>query len=232
MPLIGITVGRVLSEGRLRHQCADDYVQAVAAAGGWPVLLPAEAILAAGAEFLARFDGFLLSGGGDLEPGLYGQDRHPATGEADPPRDQAELRLARSAVAQSRPILAICRGIQVLNVALGGDLVQDLPSAGYAGHDQAEPREIGTHPVEPVPGTPLAGILPAAALVNSFHHQAVSRLAAPLAAAAYAPDGLVEAVYIPGRSVLGVQWHPECQARHAPEAAALFTWLVAEAKRV
>ena len=232
MPNIGITIGKALVDGRWRYQCAEDYVRAILAAGGRPVLLPAETVLAAGESLAAEYAGFILSGGGDLEAGLYGQAPHPANGEPDPARDQAELFLASLAVRVGRPLLAICRGLQVLNVALGGDLLQDLPSAGFPGHDQAEPRTARTHPVELIGGTLLGELLPARIVVNSFHHQAVGRLAGDLAVAGRSPDGVIEAAVLPGRPVLGVQWHPEGYAHLAQDAARLFTWLVGESGRI
>ena len=229
MPQIGITIGTAVWEERRRYNCPGDYVRAVLAAGGRPVLLPAEYILAEGSVILTRFDGFVLSGGGDLDPRLFGQQPHPATGEPDRARDQAELNLARWAVAAGCPLLAICRGLQVLNVALGGDLLQDLPSAGYSGHYQAKPRTERTHSVVPSPDTPLARLIPAPVMVNSFHHQAIARLAKTLVPAASSADGIVEAVVATGRPVIGVQWHPENYAHLAADAAALFAWLVGEA---
>ena len=224
--LIGVTLGKAWSDGRWRHQCASCYLEAVLKAGGEPVPLPAETILAGGAALLKRFDGFVLSGGGDLDPALYGQETHPATGAAETPRDRGELMLIGCALEANRPLLAICRGIQVLNVALGGDLVQDLPSAGFTGHDQAEAREARTHTVIPVPDSPIHALSPAAFKVNSFHHQALGKLGKGLAIAGQAPDGVIEAVWLPGRPVLGVQWHPETYAHEAAEAAGLFRWLV------
>ena len=230
MAWIGITVGEALLDERRRYHCPEDYVRAVLAAGGRPLLLPAETVLAAGEELMGRCDGFLLSGGGDLDPRLFGQEPHPKSGRPDPARDRAEIELVRRAVEAGRPLLCICRGLQVMNVALGGDLIQDLPSAGYPGHEQDEPRWVRTHPIFPERGTFLAEIVPEQAMVNSFHHQAIGRLAPPLVAAARAPDGIVEAAELPGRPVLGVQWHPENYAHLSPEAARLFAWLVEAAR--
>ncbi|MCL6615096.1 MAG: gamma-glutamyl-gamma-aminobutyrate hydrolase family protein [Firmicutes bacterium] len=230
MAWIGITIGKAFWDERWRYYCPEDYVRAVLAAGGRPILLPAEALLAAGEEPVARCDGFLLSGGGDLDPRLFGQEPHPKNSRPDPARDRAEIALVRRAIEAGRPLLCICRGLQILNVTLGGDLIQDLPSSGYPGHEQAEPRWVTTHLVLPERGTLLAEIMPEPAMVNSFHHQAVGRLAPPLVAAARSPDGIVEAAELPGRPVLGVQWHPENYAHLAPEAARLFAWLVEAAR--
>jgi putative glutamine amidotransferase len=230
MALIGVTVSKVLVDGRWRHQLPEDYTRAVAAAGGWPVLLPSAAILDAGEELLRRFDGFLLAGGGDLDPALYGQVPHPATGIAEPERDRAEIKLCRFAIETGLPTLAVCRGIQALNVALGGDLLQDLPSAGLFGHNQAGARHEQTHAVIPAPGSLLARISPGPVMVNSFHHQATGRLGRGLEVAGRSPDGVVEAVWLPGKPILGVQWHPECYAERDGDAAGLFRWLVKEAE--
>ncbi|MGE5549238.1 MAG: gamma-glutamyl-gamma-aminobutyrate hydrolase family protein [Bacteroidota bacterium] len=230
MPTIGITIGKVFTDDRWRYQCPSDYVRAVLAGGGQPVLLPGAMILAAGEGVCSLCDGFLLSGGGDIDPCHYGQEPHPMTGPADRERDQAELALVRMAVAAGRPLLAICRGMQVLNVALGGDLIQDLPSMGYTCHDQTEPRSVRTHAVTPVQGTPLADLMPGSMPVNSFHHQAVGRLASGLSAAAHSPDGIIEAACLPGRPVLAVQWHPENYLDQAAEAFALFRWLSEQAR--
>ncbi|NLG84039.1 MAG: gamma-glutamyl-gamma-aminobutyrate hydrolase family protein [Firmicutes bacterium] len=231
MAWIGITIGKAFWEERWRYFCPQDYPRAVAAAGGWPLLLPAETVLAAGEELLTRCDGFLLSGGGDLAPYLFGQEPHPASDPPDEVRDRAEIALVRMALTAGRPLLCVCRGLQVLNVALGGDLIQDLPSAGYHGHAQVGPREERTHQVIPEDGTFLATLLQGPAPVNSFHHQAVGRPAPSLVVAARAPDGVIEALEMPGRPVLGVQWHPENYAHLAPEAARLFGWLVEAARR-
>ncbi|MGQ9778934.1 MAG: gamma-glutamyl-gamma-aminobutyrate hydrolase family protein [Bacillota bacterium] len=230
MAWIGITIGKAFWEERWRYYCPEDYLRAVLAAGGWPLLLPAETVLAAGEELIGRCDGFLLSGGGDLEARLFGQEPHPANGPPDEARDRAEIALIRWALAAGRPLLCICRGVQVLNVALGGDLIQDLPSAGFPGHDQPGPRWERTHPVIPQEGTFLATLLEGPTMVNSFHHQAVGRPAPSLIVAARAPDGVIEALEMPGRPVLGVQWHPENYAHLAPEAARLFSWLVETAR--
>jgi len=191
MPFIGITAGKVWSDERWRYQCAEDYCRAVLEAGGWPLLLPAETIMAAGRDLLSACDGFLLSGGGDLDPILFGQEQHPASDDPDPARDRAELSLARLAVEAGYPLLAVCRGLQVLNVALGGDLIQDLASAGYPGHVQTQARTVRTHLVTPAAGTILAELLPGPTAVNSFHHQAIGRVAGPLAVAGHAPDGVI-----------------------------------------
>lgn len=219
-PLIGITTYPRDAEGRF-HLPAD-YVDAVRRAGGVPVMLPPGE--AAVDELIARLDGFVLSGGGDVDPVRYGGDAaHPTIERVDAERDTFELALARAVVEREVPALTICRGCQVLNVARGGTLHQHLP-----GHRQTEPATATTHTVQIEPGSRLADVAGAGRLrVNSFHHQAVDVLGHGLRAVAHSADGIVEAIEASGpRLVLAVQWHAEgltAQPRHR----ALFAELVA-----
>lgn len=212
--VIGVTTTRV--PGRRdpqQWQGADRwYLEAVSAAGGVPVLLP----WAQGGELeavLARLDGLLLTGGGDLDPQLYGEAPHPRLGLVSPPRDEAELALVRWALAHRLPALGICRGAQVMVVALAGALYQDLPSQvpqAVPHQGQGEPGRI-PHPVRLAAGSLVAKALGQEELVvNSSHHQAPSRLGEGMVPTAWSPDGLVEAVEVNGHPfLLGVQWHPE-----------------------
>ena len=202
-PVIGITpCSRV-----------DDYVESVKRAGGEPRVLSNGDDPAA---VLAEVDGVLLTGGLDVDPAQYGETPHPTT-EAAPERDKFELPLSRGAVAQDLPLFAICRGVQVLNVAGGGTLVQDIPSAIDSRLDHAVnvPKDRIAHSVRVMPNTRLAAALGASAElatcdVNSRHHQAVGRLAPAFIASAVSPDGIVEAIERPGAAFcVGVQWHPE-----------------------
>ena len=163
-------------------------------------------------------DGVLLTGGEDVDPAFYAETRHPATQDAAQGRDDLELALAKQALAADIPLFAICRGIQVLNVAAGGSLVQDIPSeiGHMVPHDIREPRNHEAHPVRVKPGTRLAEALGSElnehgeTMVNSRHHQAIGRLAPGLEVTAVAPDGLPEAVERDDRQFcVGVQWHPE-----------------------
>ncbi|MEU0115158.1 gamma-glutamyl-gamma-aminobutyrate hydrolase family protein [Streptomyces bobili] len=182
------------------------YPRLVQRAGGLAAMLPPDAPEQA-ASVVARLDGLVIAGGPDVEPGRYGAERDPRTGPPAPERDAWELALIEAALAAEVPLLGICRGMQLLNVALGGTLVQHLP-----GHAEVV-GVFGRHAVKPVPGTLYAGLVPEEMSVPTFHHQAVERLGAGLAPCAYAGDGTVEAVELPsevGRGwVLGVQWHPE-----------------------
>ncbi|MGV9940855.1 gamma-glutamyl-gamma-aminobutyrate hydrolase family protein [Streptomyces sp. NPDC003401] len=181
------------------------YPRLVQRAGALAAMLPPDAPGHA-ASAVARLDGLVIAGGPDVEPARYGAERDPRTGPPAPERDVWELALIGAALEAGLPLLGICRGMQLLNVALGGSLVQHLP--GHA----AAPGVVGRHPVKPVPGTRYAALVPEEASVPTFHHQAVERLGAGLVVSAYAGDGTVEAVELPstgGRWVLGVQWHPE-----------------------
>lgn len=208
-PLIGITT---YVEESTRYGVWDvpaslvpaAYHELVRAAGGAAVLLPPDDPEAA-AEVLARVDGLVVAGGPDVDPVRYGADRDPRTGAPATVRDQWELALLAAALDAGAPVLGICRGMQALNVVLGGTLIQHID-----GHAEA-PGVMSWHPVRPVPGTRYAALVPEEAQVPTYHHQAVDRLGRGLVAGAHALDGTVEAVELadPARWALGVQWHPE-----------------------
>lgn len=208
-PLIGITT---YVEASTRYGVWDlptslvpsDYYELVQAAGGAAVLLPPDEPERA-AEVLGRLDGLVVSGGPDVDPIRYGAPRDPRTGAPATVRDEWELALLRAALADGVPVLGICRGMQALNVALGGTLVQHID-----GHVHT-PGVTSWHPVTPVPGTRYAELVPEVADVPTYHHQAVERLGQGLVVSAYAQDGTVEAIELPDREqwVVGVQWHPE-----------------------
>jgi putative glutamine amidotransferase len=179
------------------------YPRLVQRAGGLAAMLPPDAPEHAAAT-VARLDGLVIAGGPDVEPVRYGAAPEPRTGPPARARDAWELALIEAALAARVPLLGICRGMQLLNVALGGTLVQHID-----GHAEM-PGVFGRHPVKPVPGTVYGDIAPEETSVPTFHHQAVDRLGAGLLPSAYATDGTVEAVELPGEHwVLGVQWHPE-----------------------
>jgi putative glutamine amidotransferase len=209
------------------------YLLAVQQAGGVPVPLPPQLDDRALAEISTRLDGLLLTGGGDIDPSAFGEPPHPTLYEVAPARDRLELTLVRRCMSEGKPILAICRGIQLLNVALGGSLYQDVASdPGTAiTHDQTGPRDQLAHPVKVVSGSFLAQVVERdELLVNSMHHQAVKSLGNGLVAVAYAPDQIIEGVEMedagPRRFVLGVQWHPEELTQKDPAARALFAAFV------
>ncbi|MGI5400140.1 gamma-glutamyl-gamma-aminobutyrate hydrolase family protein [Streptomyces sp. CA-135486] len=179
------------------------YPRLVQAAGGLATLLPPDDPAVA-ESVVARLDGLVIAGGADVEPVRYGAEPDPRTGPPSRERDTWELALIRAALASGTPLLGICRGLQLLNVALGGTLVQHLD--GHVGGVGV----FGRHTVKPVPGTRYASIVPEESSVPTYHHQSVDRLADALVASAYAEDGTVEAVELEGAGwALGVQWHPE-----------------------
>jgi putative glutamine amidotransferase len=239
-PLIGVTTERwsssIKNPNRRVVGQLDGYVDALLGAGGIPILIPAlpDDDLR---ELCARLDALVFSGGGDVDPAVYNAEAHPETNSIDQDRDRTELLLVRQALDDAKPVLGICRGLQVLNVAGGGTLYQDLPSEypqalrhsfggsefglDYAGHEvQIEEDSLLARCV----GLPILK-------VNSRHHQAVKDVAPGWHIVARAPDGVVEGIERPDLPfAVAVQWHPEnLQAR--PEMKALFTRLVAEARK-
>lgn len=209
------------------------YVEGLLAAGAVPLGIPPLQDERALRTLYDRCDALLLPGGPDVEPRRYGEEPRPDCNLSTAPElDAAELPLVRWALDDGKPLLAICRGVQVLNVALGGTLWQDVTvqNAGAPGHD-GNPRDTAVHGVEVVPGTALHRAVGATALRwNSVHHQALRDLGAGLVVSARADDGLVEAVELADRTVIGVQCHPEEMAGSEAWAAALFTWLVEAAR--
>jgi gamma-glutamyl-gamma-aminobutyrate hydrolase PuuD len=228
-PLIGITTyitsARFGSWEEVTSLVPQDYVRAIEHAGGRPLLVPPseEGI----EETLDAFDGVIFSGGSDLDPEMYGQEAHPETYGIVEQRDRAELALLEAALARDMPVLAICRGSQVLNVALGGDLVQHLPDVVGDQKHKHTPGEYADHEVDVHPETRLGSLLGERAPVKSHHHQGFGRLGEGLQEAARADDGTVEALEDPSRRfTVGVLWHPE-----AGDDLRLFEELVAEAER-
>ncbi|WND23948.1 gamma-glutamyl-gamma-aminobutyrate hydrolase family protein [Streptomyces violaceus] len=180
------------------------YPRLVRRAGGLAAMLPPDDPLHA-ADIVARLDGLVIAGGPDVEPVRYGAEREPRTGPPARERDAWELGLIDAALAAGVPLLGICRGMQLLNVALGGTLVQHIE-----GHAEVV-GVFGGHAVKPVPGSLYGGVVPEETFVPTYHHQAVDRLGEGLVPSAYAADGTIEALELPTHPgwVLGVQWHPE-----------------------
>jgi gamma-glutamyl-gamma-aminobutyrate hydrolase PuuD len=228
-PLIGITTDVAVASYRAWEEesvlVPSDYVRSVERAGGRPLLVPPSEEDVE--ETLDVLDAVIFSGGSDLDPAMYGQEPHPETNGVLEARDRGELALLEAALARDMPVLAVCRGSQVLNVALGGDLVQHLPDV--VGHDDHRhtPGAYADHDVTLEAETRLGSLLGAHAPVKSHHHQGFGRLGSGLREAAFAEDGTVEAVEDPSRRfALGVLWHPE-----AGEDLRLFEALVEEARR-
>lgn len=210
------------------------YMDGITEAGGLPLMLPLTQEEAAIRQLAQTFDGFLLTGGQDVSPALYGAKAHPRCGETCPARDAMESLLLREALQLEKPVFGICRGIQFLNAALGGTLYQDLPSEHPSPeqHHQTPPYHLPAHQVHILPDTPLHRLLGKDRLaVNSYHHQAVRSLAPSLQAMAQAPDGLIEAVWMPSKPfVWAVQWHPEFSHETDPDSRKLFRAFVQSCK--
>jgi putative glutamine amidotransferase len=201
------------------------YVNAVARAGGRPLLVPPSED--GMEETLDALDGILFSGGSDLDPSTYGADSHPATSGIRPERDRAELALMEAALARDMPLLAVCRGVEVLNVARGGDLVQHVPDVVGNERHRHTPGVFADHDVDLQDGSRLQRVLGDRAPVKSHHHQGIGRVGEGLAEVAWADDGIVEGLEDPTRRfALGVLWHPE-----EGQDFALFQELVEEARR-
>ena len=231
-PVIGITCS--IDEQADRLQLGSAYLEAIEAAGGIPVLLAGSVRTAQ--AVLDRVDGILFSGGVDLDPAYFGEPPLPGLGEVSPRRDAFEVELCRAAYAAGVPALGICRGCQLMAIALGGDVYQDLASQLPASlqHVQRAPRSHESHRVEVEEGSRLRSVTGLDLIgVNSFHHQAVRRLPEGARTCATAADGVLESFEDPSRPFwLAVQWHPENLWRSDPAAAALFGSLVDAAREV
>jgi putative glutamine amidotransferase len=229
IPLIGVsTYVADAAWGSWRRPAAvlpESYYELVGSAGGRPLLLPPLKTAPSGtgfgaAEVIAALDGLVLTGGGDLDPVSYGETPRPEVGGVDPVRDGSEQALLAAALAADMPVLAICRGLQILNVARGGTLHQHLPDVvGHDGHRHA-PSVFGEVKVTTMPDSATAAIFGAGVTVLCCHHQSIDRLGTGLTPTAFADDGVIEAVELPGPPfVLGVQWHPEEGGDPRPFAA-------------
>ena len=234
-PLIGVSTSITVGASPERAYVNSAYLHAVQQAGGVPVALPPQLSSASMRQLAGDLQGLLLTGGGDMDPALFGETPHATLYDVAPARDTLETSVLHVALDRGLPVLAVCRGLQVLNVALGGSLHQDVgtdPGTQLA-HSQKEPRDQPTHKVKLTPGCRLAATLGADELeVNSMHHQAIKRLGRGLTAVAWAPDQIVEGAEIDdtSRFVLGVQWHPEELVGHSEPARRLFAALVAAAR--
>jgi putative glutamine amidotransferase len=233
-PLIGLSTSEMRAPERVRHDPRSEpaarelalgltYPDAIRRAGAVPVVIP-PMDLAAVEPLLDGLWGLCLSGGPDLDPASYGADPHPALGPTEPDLDQFEIALVQAAEARGMPVLAICRGLQVLNVSRGGTLMQDLPTVRPSGveHRQPHPASTPIHDVTFEPGSLVAACLGLReARVNSFHHQAVDRLGSGLRAVGWASDGVIEAIEATDTSfTVAVQWHAESMVG-APEQGRL-----------
>lgn len=235
MPRATIAVTPLVDMPRRSYWMLPGYMEGLIAAGALPVMLPLTADPLLTAQLMDLHDGLLLTGGQDVAPALYAETPLPACGPACEVRDAMELQLLGRALQLQRPVLGICRGLQLMNVALGGTLYQDLPSQHPSPltHHQDPPYDRPAHEVSIVPATPLHELLGMRQLaVNSYHHQAICTLAPPLDIMARAGDGLIEAAWMPSQPFAwGVQWHPEYAYRASPACLRILQAFVAACSR-
>jgi len=223
-PMIGVIP--LYDELRTSYWMLPGYMKGIEEAGGIPVMLPLTTDTEVILKLAETFDGFLFTGGQDVDPKWYGEEKSDLCGAACAERDKLEMELFRHVVEMDKPAFGICRGVQLMNVALGGSLYQDIPSEKNSPltHSQKPPYDVPAHGVNIMPGTLLHQIVGCDSLrVNSYHHQGIKRLSERLIPAAYAEDGLTEAVNLPGKKfILGVQWHPEYMYESDPYSLRLF----------
>ena len=233
-PVVGITCSLTASSigdsiyTLERNIIARDYSRAIEYAGGTPLLIPHVGDIECINQYLGVLDGLVLSGGGDIDPLLFGQEPHQNLGSVDRVRDEMELQLTQKALDQDLPILAICRGIQMLNVAAGGTIYQDIAAEmpqPTLRHSQSGAGWYASHTIDIISESRLFQIFDSpTARVNSFHHQAVREIGEGFIATAKAKDNVIEAIESPTRRfALGVQYHPEMMWEHHPEVLNLFT---------
>lgn len=237
-PLIGITAGHSKNKfGLPQIHLLRTYVDATIAAGGLPVIIPSELSATDWKILYTKLDGIILSGGADIDPKIFNGEEHPSVHDVDPERDALEIALSKQVVEDEKPFLAICRGIQALNVALGGSLYTHIPDhfSEKVKHDtdKDKPRNFLAHKVKVDEGTRLAEILGEPIIkVNSWHHQGVKDIPPLLKVTAHSPDGLVEGMEIPAHPyAIAVQWHPEWMPEDAAMRNLFATFIEAASKK-
>ena len=236
-PLVGITASRTYNKkGAPMMMLMESYTRAVAEAGAVPLIIPLGISSESLQTIVDRLDGILFSGGGDVRPQVYGSQDHPKVDRIDDDRDRLELDLFHLLNDTGKPFLGICRGIQLINVALGGTIYEDIldQHPGALKHDHSyKARNHLAHPVSISEDSRLRRILGASQVgVNSLHHQGLRQLAPGTKATAWSPDGLVEAIEVPGYSFgLAVQWHPEWLQEHQPMRDLFRTFVQAADRR-
>jgi len=231
-PIIGLTALRSPDQTSYHHILTGPYVRCITAAGGYPIVLPS--IPERCEEALSLVDGLLLIGGGDIEAKHLGLTNHPKAKFFNPLRDEFELAVIRLAAQRKMPMLGVCRGLQMMNIALGGSLYQDVNDEQGTDfdHQREKTPDLPVHAVSIAAESCLASILGTTSLsVNSVHHQAIKDVSSKLKAVAWAPDGVIEAAEACGDSgfMLGVQWHPERISEKQPEQLRLFERFVVAA---
>jgi len=242
-PLIGITCSRNIGSpwgeydtGHAMDYTFSEYSNAIAACGGAPVIIPASIGRKPVSDILSRTSGLLLSGGPDVNPKFYGEQPLPGMGEIDEVLDGMELTAARLALEADLPVFGVCRGIQVMNVAMGGTLYQDIAThvPGAIHHRQTAAKDVTTHKIRVEPDSILRSVIKRRNIwVNGKHHQAVKDVADGLTVSARAPDDVIEAVEAPAKTfVLGVQWHPEANWQTETPSRRLFQAFVSAATDV
>ena len=216
-PLIGITISQIHKANQVVNQNPSAYSEAILLGGGLPILIPNEFPLNQIPDLFSRMDGLLLSGGGDIDINSFNGEPHPTVAEVSAMRDQLEFHLLEQAIQSHKPVFGICRGLQAINVALGGTLYTDIPDQYPNAVDHNSPdhqgRDFLAHEVTLEQESALGKIIGQNVIsVNSFHHQAIKKTAPGLVVTGRASDGLIEAVEWSGSSpfLIGVQWHPEC----------------------
>lgn len=234
LPVIGISTNFLTVDsgkflGMERIYVNKDYVQAVEKSGGLPLLLPPVSVSESVKEYVRLCDGFIFSGGGDINPLLFHCSPHPQLGEVNTALDEAQLLLIHEVLKSGKPVLAICRGVQLLNVALGGTLYQDMSEIETPAHlhSQICPRMEKIHEVTIDPESVTGRLFGKCIKVNSFHHQSIKKLGRDLQVVATAPDGIIEAVEMKGKPfIVGIQWHPEMLLQADDEMLPLFQELI------
>ena len=236
-PLIGVTASFYPNENNppLSQQSVNrDYVLGVIKAGGMPVIIPAMWETELIEAYAEQLDGLMVPGGEDVDPKYYGQEPHEKLGRLSPIRDHTEITLIRKMAELGKPIFGICRGMQMINVAFGGDMIQDIPSAienclKHMGDMQYRSKPV--HSVALTPGSRVHGIFGKDEIqVNTFHHQAIDRLAEGFEVTGRSPEGIAEAFENAQAKIWGVQWHPENMVEAYPEFLGLFQSFVNDCK--
>lgn len=238
-PIIGISGSFMIDKGGMfpgyrRSYVNDDYVKSVAMAGGIPYIIPIVNDEELAKEQISNVDGLILSGGHDVNPLVYGEEPKQKLGSILPERDNFDLCILREAYKGNKPILGICRGLQVINAAFGGTMNQDLSydKNCYIKHFQETSPSAGAHAVEIAEESILHSILGSKITVNSFHHQSLKKVAGGFKVAAKAKDGTIEAIEKVGDNfVMGIQWHPEMMSSIYPEMINIFKEVIKIAKK-